>query len=287
MSSADRQSVSEQERVATGLQRVLDTHGYGFQYAVLRRAQESVYVGDSRWSFEAAEFPVEVQGQSTRIDLVLKHGTVPVYLVGECKRVDPALADWCFAKAPYTRRNPQSSEPIIVDRVRRYGGRIFAGVETLDRIAHAYRVAVELRTDQKGDGSGSSKAIEGALTQVLRGSNGFIEFLARNAHLLADKTHACALPVIFTTAQLWTTDAKLDEAEIGTGHLVIKPDQVQRAPWLVYQYHPAPSLKHTQGNDANISNLGAALETEFTRSVVIVTAGGIREFFLWTRNGLG
>src|SRR5262245_35612150 len=85
--------------------KVLNSHGYGFQYSVIRLADTLYKDGKSGWRFEWAEFPVSVQGDDTRIDLVLRQGRSHYYMLGECKRVNPALGNWCFAHAPYTRPN--------------------------------------------------------------------------------------------------------------------------------------------------------------------------------------
>ena len=83
--------------------------GIPFQYAVVRYCDELFKKGGSRWRFEVAEFPVNVNGADTRIDFVL-HGEgswragYDAYLVCECKRPNPAIADWAFLRSPYSRR---------------------------------------------------------------------------------------------------------------------------------------------------------------------------------------
>ena len=51
--------------ITKGLESILDTHGYGFQYAVLATAQRlfsPTTIHGSRWRLPIAEFPVEVNG---------------------------------------------------------------------------------------------------------------------------------------------------------------------------------------------------------------------------------
>src|SRR5438067_1519637 len=88
--------------VAGGFERVLNRHGYGFQYAVLRKARLLFEKKQSVWRFEVSEFPVTTQHDSTRIDFVLKAGSkeTPILMIVECKRANPALANWCFIHAP-------------------------------------------------------------------------------------------------------------------------------------------------------------------------------------------
>jgi|SRR5215469_6984288 len=91
----------------------LNRHGYAFQYSVIRKAEELYAANQSRWAFKAAEFPVQVRGRNTHIDFIFEHCDKPIFLVGECKRVNPALSNWCFTRSPYTRRNAQNTKLTI------------------------------------------------------------------------------------------------------------------------------------------------------------------------------
>ena len=93
------------DALTAGFRKALNRHGYTFQYLVLGEAQAQCEKGDSVWQFVAAEFPVETTSGGTRIDLILRHRRRPHLMVIECKRANPAIANWCFAKAPSTRRN--------------------------------------------------------------------------------------------------------------------------------------------------------------------------------------
>ena len=92
--------------VEKGFAEILNRHGYGFQYAVLKQAHILADSRDSSWRFIASEFPVRVQGFDTRIDFILKRATDNIFdqhffLIAECKRANPAYSNWCFARAPY------------------------------------------------------------------------------------------------------------------------------------------------------------------------------------------
>src|SRR5437016_2231746 len=97
------------EKVRKGFEITLNRHGYGFQYSVLKLASELYKQNQSAWFFEVAEFPVEVQQAGTRIDFILRRsnrfvGGLPLFMLAECKRANPALSNWCFARAPFTRK---------------------------------------------------------------------------------------------------------------------------------------------------------------------------------------
>ena len=91
------------EPTPNDVRKLLGAHGHGFQYAVLRRAKELAEKRLSNWVFEAAEFPVGTSESPIHVDFVLRDLQATVYLVVECKRADPARANWCFLKAPYAR----------------------------------------------------------------------------------------------------------------------------------------------------------------------------------------
>ncbi|MDB2620176.1 hypothetical protein N9X87_00055 [bacterium] len=89
----------------TRLQKALNNHGYAFHRAVLKFAAQLLTDKKSSWCGFVNEFPVECENwkfsNPTRIDLILEHATDPILLVGECKRVNPALANWTFLKTPF------------------------------------------------------------------------------------------------------------------------------------------------------------------------------------------
>jgi hypothetical protein len=94
----------------------LNRHGYAFQQAVAERVAQLGKAHKTTWAIEAIEFPVAVQEAATSIDLVLQAGPTSTYLVGECKRVDPALGRWCFARTP-TRGTESLHHNLILEQL--------------------------------------------------------------------------------------------------------------------------------------------------------------------------
>jgi hypothetical protein len=174
----------EKRNLAGSLRKVLEYHGYGFQYAVLRSIIALGSDPQCQWEFQVSEFPVSVQGQNTRIDFVLKHKQWEKLLICECKRVNPAKSDWCFLKAANVHVEKSRFE-VTAERVERHGP---GDVKTyMDRIGRGevFDLGLELRTNERGDPQGRNHdTIEGATTQVLRGLNGMVEFLATHARYL-------------------------------------------------------------------------------------------------------
>ncbi len=91
---------SRMEGVAKGLHSSLARHGYGFQFAFTKLAADLSRADRSPGILPVLEFPVEVRGAGTRIDIIFQHKVANALLVCECKRVNPAFGDWCFVRQP-------------------------------------------------------------------------------------------------------------------------------------------------------------------------------------------
>ena len=268
---------SQDGKLAGDFKNVLDSHGYSFQYAVLRAAAGFFATGESRWGFEVAELPVGVGDRSTRLDFVLRHPGKGAFIVAECKRANPAIARWCFAKAPMIGRNVDSAL-LVWERVRRFRDELRSegcGTRYYDE---AYHVGFELKTSDTGEaGTGGRGAIDAALTQVVTGVNGFTNFLAQRPTLVPEGGGGVVVPVIFTTAELYVSDVALDSADVATGRLKALPN-MRKVPWLIYQYPQSPDLMHQVAGNRVTESVARILEVDLVRSVAIVSPDGIATF---------
>lgn len=283
---------SEAERIKQSFNKALNRHGYGFQYSVLRAAWD--LSGEaSRWLFLAAEFPVEVQGAGTRVDFILSRISDyryqgGFYMVAECKRANPALSNWCFARAPVVHEGRVHGhggyDPLIMEYAEiDERGAVLAYAKQKSKLEHPYHVAVEVKSDAKGDPSGESgKPIEDAATQVLRGLNGLIEFARKTPQFLKEDKGAYFLPVIFTTARIWTTDADLASAQVATGNVDLGDSRFTERPWVAYQYHQSPGLKHAASPAERPGSLTELMDSEYVRTIPVVSAAGVAEFLRWS-----
>ncbi len=272
-----------QRKVEAGFNKILNSHGYGFHYAVLKRAAELYSEGKSTWKFEVAEFPVEIQGTPTRIDFILRRRYgLPFYLIAECKRANPALSNWCFVRAPYTRRN-QGLEGFTYERVKIGEKRILLAYAQKHAVHDGpYHIGLEVKSNEKGDSIGSGRGmIEEASTQISRGLNGMVRFLSSSPQMLSAEQDASFIPVIFTTAQLWVSDIDLSSADLQTGNINITEESFNRKKWLLYQYHLSPGLKHSFARTDEPSDLIGLMEHQYVRTIGIVSPSGIEEFLGW------
>jgi hypothetical protein len=280
-----------QRRVAESFAVQLNEHGHGFHYAVLNKVKELEEEHRSSWRFEVAEFPVKVDNRGTRIDFVLMHKEYPLLMVAECKRSNPAYAWWCFIRAPYERSGRSADQP-MVEQLVYFNGKLSGvkGVALGIGSITGYHIALPVATGQKGDSGGQPRQmIEDAATQVIRSTNGLINFLGdRRASVIGGlndrQWNAHIMNVVFTTAQLWTTDAELSATDLATGQ--VKPDQLSLAtcPFVAYQYHVTPDIRHHVSLAGSGATLGEALDSDSVRTIFIVSVDGIEAFMRrgWT-----
>ncbi len=274
---------AQHEQVQKGFEQTLNRHGYGFQYSVVQQAEELFDRHKSGWRFEATEFPVGIQGRDTRIDILFRHRATPIYLLAECKRANPALSNWCFAPSPHVHGGSFYKSGVF-ERVQLNENNVYAFAKTTFTGLESYHVALEVKSNDKGDTSGARReAIEDAATQVLRGLNGMVEFLVRHPQFFEGEQRVVLLPVIFTTAHLWTSNIDLGEANRATGNIDLSKADFRSEKWLLYQYHTGPGLKHSYSPSDQLGTISAFMEREYIRTIPIVSPSGIADFLGWAR----
>jgi hypothetical protein len=147
-----------------------------------------------------------------------------------------------------------------------------------------FHIAFELKTDKKGDFGGAGRgAIQDAVTQVFRGINGFIEFLSQNEDLVPKEKLVQIVPVIFTTAKIWTSMVDISITDIETGNSNVAELNATEREWIWYRYPLSPGIKHAVRNDGEgQQDLSGTFEALYGRSVAIVSPKGIDDFLSHT-----
>ena len=275
-----------------GLTHSLNIHGYSFQYAVLKVASTCFENKTSPWAFEVSEFPVAINDFSTHVDFILRNKNEPFYFIGECKRVNPAVANWCFVKAPYVSRDISTGERIVREVISVDPANKNAQPKTcldwIERSKEIYRLGFEVKSSGKGEATYGRGQINEATTQVLKGLNGIISFFINHYNKnknfpLGKYVHniyrLAFMPVIFTTANLWVTDVNLNMADIKDGNIDVSSIQLKPKEWLFYQHSQSPNVKHSFGNLENSKGLSDLLYFDYTRTIPIVNSSAIQTFF--------
>jgi hypothetical protein len=174
--------MDDPKEITNDLSNVLDSHGYGFQYAVLAEAERLFKPGDgSPWHHPVAEFPVEIKNSHYHIDIIFENYCRPLIIVGECKRANPALCNWCFLRAPF--KGASSLSEYVFAEVLEWlkSGEPACRVQPLFHSQNVYHLGIEVKSRQKGNPCDKGRgAIEDAAGQVLRGMNGLIQFFRRS-----------------------------------------------------------------------------------------------------------
>jgi len=142
-----------------------------------------------------------------------------------------------------------------------------------------YTIGVEVRTRATGDGAGGAHdAIDKGVAQVLRGTSGLINhYYSLDVASLSRKSFRF-IPAIFTTAELWVTDADLTTTDLITGNVLDENFLAKRVGWLWFNYNLSPNLQHSIPRGAELKPLAEVLTNESTRSVAIVSPAGLTEF---------
>jgi hypothetical protein len=239
------------ENVSDLLKKTLDIHGFGFHYAVMKRAEELRFTKQTNWVLKGTEFPVINKNQSTHIDFVYMNEYQNTFLIGECKRADPAKANWCFVKAPYIWRTQNEKQYVQFDKLtlpkdsadkNKFIFRTAAAFTT-DTIAN---LGFEINTGEKGDGISSpdKSPINSAITQVTRSASGFLNYFVNSYELKKSENDLSYrfIPVIFTTAQLWFSDADISIADLATGKLPPDSIKARKIEWLWFNYNRSGAL---------------------------------------------
>ena len=266
--------------ITLAFEKALSRHGFGFQYAVLKEIKELYEAGKSYWYPTTAEFPVDVQGSGTRIDIILEHKLGQKYMVCECKRVDPALGNWCFARASRPT-DIQFADRSYIEMLRFDGHDTFSELKDIIGSDRIFQIAAEVRSDQKGDSSSSGRnQIEDAATQVCRGFNGLMRFFATRTFppFLALNQPIGFIPVIITTANILATKADISRTNLETGQIANLTPALEAQDWLWYEYTQSPNLVHKLPNYHGSKDLVKILFGEYVRRIAIVNPSGIGAF---------
>jgi hypothetical protein len=101
------------------------------------------------------------------------------------------------------------------------------------------------------------------------------------SHPLMPEGHSRAVlvPVILTTAQIWTTRVDFRDANLADGTLSEDKVEVQERDWVYYQYHQSPALKHSLPHPTDPPReIAPILDRDYIRTIPVVTANGLEKF---------
>jgi hypothetical protein len=258
----------------------LNSSGFPFQHAVVQRFQRA----GKHWEVQATEFPLSYAGNTTHVDLVAFYAK-RVAIVAECKRANPAFADWLFLRSPFTFQ-PRLSDAAWFDRLRAHRVAPYLDVVSAAASIQPWHIALEVKTNAKGDPKGKGRTLSEAIRQVQLAASGFISALVEQRHILESLGSVIVLPVVFTTARLLTSAARLDRAELQTG-TVPALEELKEERWLFFESNVPPDIliQKVQRDGGNeVRAIGQLLAQRHARTIALVTATAVEEFL---GNGMG
>jgi len=273
--------MGELDDVATGLRKILNSHGHAFQEAVARFCY--LHQLTSPWEFLQSECPVELNGKPMHIDFILQNRTTGALIVAECKRADPAIARWCFAMRMFNRAGepPGPTHPIISMVVWVKSSGRLEEYPALFSPGHPYHLLFETRTGKPGEGTTSvSNRGDSAIIQAFRGVGGLMErYRDTGQRELKIDWPVAIYPVVFTTAELYVTDADLSAADLATGDLT--EVRVAPVPWVWHQENLSRELRPQRVFVASASEektLEHSVQLRHTRAASVVNVKSIPSF---------
>ncbi|MBS3915576.1 MAG: hypothetical protein KG003_13865 [Bacteroidetes bacterium] len=147
---------------------------------------------------------------------------------------------------------------------------------------HPYNLGFEVKTDQKGDGIGSSdkSPINAAITQALRNTSGFINYCFEKLRWTNTNQQLIYrfIPVIFTTANLWVSDVDIGKSNLSDGKLPNDLVNAKKVDWIWFNQNRPDTLSpdlFLLGKQ----NYPVSYEYyKFLRSVAIVGSSGVESF---------
>lgn len=218
-----------------------------------------------------------VQSTDTKIDFILFRKKYEFWrdeMICECKRANPAISNWCFIRAPFVHRNYGNADPLVTEcLILPDSGPLRAYARTESQLRDGYHIARGINAQQKGDerpAERSRSQIEDAISQVLRGLNGYVEMLAANPQLMqiaGQDSIFRLIPVVFTTAKLWVSDRNLSDADLDTGKIDLDKGAFRKVPWLWFQYNVSIGIKHSRTPVEKKSKIEELLAEEHIRSI--------------------
>jgi hypothetical protein len=301
MSQADSDDEERTAKLAPQLQALLRAHGHGFSYAVIRYINEREHDSSCKWKVRVAEFPVSAAHIDTRIDFVMQSKSGELYLAAECKRANPALATWVFARAPFVSWRSSSRDNLVAQRLSISRNHIStASSWNPDSYSTpVYHLGFEMRTDQKGDPMARGHgAINEAVTQVLRGQSGLVDWFVANPATVRREAMGFGrdvvdgpdsgtpplavifMAVIFTTARIWVCDVDLSSTDLVTGNITLPDGALKPKPWVFLNVPMSPSMR--PGLELPPArDMASALINDYTRTICVVSSTGLDDFLAW------
>jgi hypothetical protein len=268
----------------------LNEQGYLFQEAceqVLKNNERS-----TGWEVRASEYPVSLQGQDTRVDIVLRSKTSSspeLYALVECKRADPSHIYWLFGSPglPFgdalcstlgfecrATRSDQSYQVNYLLTQLHFKIATYGAVNWLEAKRSSSR---RVSTPQN---------IENAFGQVLKGVGGFAQEQLNQRRKSRALFKTFFVPIVVTTALLYVayyepSDIDLSTGKISKGKVLFGPQgqPAEEVEWVLVDYGVGENVAPKPIPEDYHSVDPAELQKHKIRSIFVVNSKSLVSFF--------
>jgi len=245
------------------------------------------------------EFPIELNNERTKIDIIASDKNCTKYYIIECKKVDNDFKTWVFFQDKKIGDGDKSvvelksGQPTVIDIIRLVGGQnkllrtFFTTVNQSITKSLCYE-GFEVKIDYEKDGviniSNIHKAlnnnnIEKACNQVLSGSRGYALQQMRRSEVTGNGKLAYFIPIVVTTAKLKLCDVEVDNIDLKRGIVIDKERaRLKDVDWVIYNYKPNFMLK--EENQIPLLSKPEWLNesVDYLMSVYIVNSESLQKF---------
>lgn len=267
----------------------LNEQGYLFQEACEHALKKSEKV--TGWEVRASEYPISLEGQDTKVDIVLRSKTQSspeLYALVECKRADPEYIYWLFGT--HGQFGDALCSALGLECRETRSDRPYQANRLLEELHFKFVTddAINWLEARRSSGRRAStpQNIENAFGQVLKGVGGFAQeqLDQRSKSRAVFKTFF--VPVVVTTASLYVASYKPEDIDLSTGRIgkdkvVFDPQgrSAEEEPWVLVDYGvgenvaPKPIPEKYHGVDP------AELQKHKIRSIFVVNSRSLVRFF--------
>src|SRR6266567_3417737 len=300
---SQRNPATEQEWMT----QVLNIHGTPFEHLCehhLRQAPD--------WAFRSSRYPVEFPPSYTPQASLTKNGELDLWgsclppglkieLLVECKKNNPDYTDWVFFPARYPTTIP-SLRTLGYRSSQEVGGHWAPYRETVYLVTPPdiaitddgretkgnYQAKWQPKENQKQPPKDftrtSNAAITDAAYQIARATQALLLQERRNQEALAKEKvqpmpswHHVFLPLIVTTANLWTCQFPAEKVDNITGEIPLSEVHYQIHSYLFFTYALPPILQFHPGDDRFEYRSDAKWEELARFSILVVQSAAFPE----------
>jgi hypothetical protein len=291
-------SSSNQNNSGQNLERILfdglNEHGFIFQEKCAEELRKNVPA--TKWRLLGKEYPVDSNGRSTRIDIILSDTTdyYPIkhqlLAIVECKRVSLERGYWLFGKPI----SPISGQSLILWLQAGSSDENHYISWTKQKCDfHISSPLVDnwwLQINKKGSQQkyeSSPQPIENSFLQTFAGVSGMAQEMYENVTKKDPKE--CSIlfvPVIITTAPLYYAGYDLNDVDLASGYIDKgrvffgepnkKPEELE---WIQVNYPVSRSTFPEDFGIGSTTSLLSGLRKDYQSSIFVVNSNHIVKFF--------